>query len=400
MADCGSSACKKKVTKSSKALACDFCRLWFHMPCAGLTDADYDFMKSRRGLGFRWYCIDCVGNADNIAGSDHTTNQVNEKLTDIVAAVEGINQRLVDLEAKATLTGGPNHESFADIVKRTICEVKKDESLNTKVTDHGQTRVIRSEEVLVLRPREQEEASATSTPVSVNGLGKILKSVPVKSCRETSHGTLVVKFPHESAKEEACALMRSSEDFNDILVSEPKKMLPKMTLLDIPPTLPDEDIIPGIKDKNPQIKALLDAGHTFTLVFCRANAGKKMAVVKISPDIWSAIVQNGNRVFLGLTSCRAFDRFWATQCRHCQKFGHTKDRCPAMNASPVCCFCAGSHLSTSCPDKTALKCVNCSSLGKPHDRCCHSASSLDCPVMNFERRKVMENTDFGSSKNP
>ena len=137
MADCGSSTCKKKVAKSAKALACDFCRLWYHMPCAGLTDADYDFMKSRRGLGFRWYCIDCVGNADNIAGSDRTTNQVDEKLTDIVAAVEGINQRLVDLEAKTTLTGGPNHESFADIVKRTICEVKKDENLNTKVTDHG-----------------------------------------------------------------------------------------------------------------------------------------------------------------------------------------------------------------------------------------------------------------------
>ena len=399
MTDCGSSTCKKKVSKSAKALACDFCRLWYHMTCAGLTDADYDFMKSRRGLGFRWYCVDCMGDADNIAGSVRTTNQVDEKLSDIVAAVDGINQRLVDLEAKATLTGDPNHESFADVVKRAISEVKKDENPNTKVTDHGQTRVIRSEEVLVLKPREQEEASAASTPVSVDGLGKILKSVPVKSCRETSHGTIVVKFPHGSAKEEACALMRSSDDFKDISVSEPKKMQPKMTLLDIPPTLPDEDIIPGIKDKNPQIKALVDAGHTLTLVFCRTNAGKKMAVVKMSPDIRSAIVKNGNRVFLCLASCRAFDRFWAIQCRHCQKFGHTKDRCPAKNASPTCCFCADSHLSISCPDKTALKCVNCSSLGKPHDRCCHSASSLDCPVMNFERKKVMENTDFGPSKN-
>ena len=41
MADCG--ACGKKVAKSAKALACDFCRLWYHMSCAGLTDSDYDF---------------------------------------------------------------------------------------------------------------------------------------------------------------------------------------------------------------------------------------------------------------------------------------------------------------------------------------------------------------------
>ena len=37
-------------------------------------------------------------------------------------------------------------------------------------------------------------------------------------------------------------------------------------------------------------------------------------------------------------------------------------------------------------------------LGSPAERCHHSTSSLDCPVMISERNKVMENTDFGSSK--
>ena len=50
-------------------------------------------------------------------------------------------------------------------------------------------------------------------------------------------------------------------------MSEPKKMLPKMTLLDVPPSLPDGEIISGILDKNPQIKESLNAGHTLTLVF-------------------------------------------------------------------------------------------------------------------------------------
>ena len=81
---------------------------------------------------------------------------------------------------------------------------------------------------------------------------------------------------------------------------------------------------------------------------------------------------------LGLTSCRAFDRFWATQCRHCQKYGHTKDRCLAKNTSPTCSFCAGPHASLDCPDKSVLKCVNCFSLGNPAERCHRSASSLDC----------------------
>ena len=208
-----------------------------------------------------------------------------------------------------------------------------------------------------------------------------------------------MKFPHGEAKAGAKALMGSSADFTDVTVSEPKKMLPKMTLLDVPSSLPDGEIISGILDKNPQIKESRNAGHTLTLVFSRVRDGKKMAVLKMFPEVRNAIAPSGNRVFLGLTSCRAFDRFWATQCRHCQKFGHTKERCPTKDTSPACGFCAGPHTSLNCPDKSVLKCVNYSSVDSPAERCHHSASSFDCPVMISERNRVMENTDFGSSKN-
>ena len=60
----------------------------------------------------------------------------------------------------------------------------------------------------------------------------------------------MVKFPHGEAK----ALVGSSADFTDVAVSEPKKMLPKMTLLDVPPSFPDGEIICGILDKIPHIK--------------------------------------------------------------------------------------------------------------------------------------------------
>ena len=175
-------------------------------------------------------------------------------------------------------------------------------------------------------------------------------------------------------------------------------MLPKMTLLDVPPSLPVGEIISGILDKNPQIKESLNAEHTLTLAFSRVRDRKKMTVLKMSPEVRNAIARSGNHVFLGRTSCRTFDRFWATQRRHCQKFGHTKDRCLTKHTSPACGFCAGPHTSLNCPDKSVLKCVNCSSLDSPAERCHHSASSLDCPVMISERNRVMENTDFGSSK--
>ena len=397
MADCGT--CLRRVVKSAKALACGFCKMWYHMPCAGLTDNDYEFMKSRRGLGFRWFCGKCISDADDAIGSGRTADRLEGTLSDIVAAVDGINKRLGDLEAKSGPVGGSTPETFAGIIKKTLREVQKSEDPDMRVTDHGHTRIVKNEEVLVLKPRCPDESQATQSSVPLDGLRNILKSIPVKSCRETGRGNVVVKFPHAGAREEAKALVGSSTSFRDIVVSEPRKMLPKMTLLDVPPSLPDSEIVSGIQDKNPKIKELVDAGHTLTLVFCRTKGDKKMAVIKMSPDVRNVMVGNGNRVFLGLTSCRTFDRFWATQCHHCQKFGHTKERCPTKSASPVCGLCAGSHITSDCTDRSALKCVNCSSQGNPPERCHHSASSLDCPVMISERNRVIENTEFGSSKN-
>ena len=102
--------------------------------------------------------------------------------------------------------------------------------------------------------------------------------------------------------------------------------------------------------------------------------------LKMFPEVRNAIARSGNHVILGLTSCRAYDRFWATQCRHCQKFGHTKERCPTKNTIPACSFCAGPHTLLNFPDKSVLKCVNGFSLDSPAAKCHHSASSLDCPV--------------------
>ena len=58
---------------------------------------------------------------------------------------------------------------------------------------------------------------------------------------------MVVKFPHGKAKAEAKALVVLSTDFMDVVVSEPKKMLPKMT----------REVISGILDKNHKLKNYL-----------------------------------------------------------------------------------------------------------------------------------------------
>ena len=404
MADCGT--CRKKVAKSAKALACDFCHSWYHIACSELLDADYEFMKRRRGQGFRWFCDGCIVEADSTLQTTNATSLLEDKLRIIVSgALDGVTRRLGELEARlgggsdSTLTSHPESRSFADIVRQTVTEVRGGEETGTKINDYGRTKVIQSEEVLVVKPKMPMGASAPPPSIQIENLQAILKEVPVNSCRESRSGGVVVKFPNERSKKAASTLISSNLGLAEITVSEPKKMLPKMTLLDIPTSLPDEEIIGSILDKNTKIKQLTENGHTLSLVFARTREGRKMAVLRVSPEVRADIVGNGNRIFLGLSSCRIYDRFWANQCRHCQKFGHSTERCPTKSDSPVCGFCAKDHLSASCTDKSILKCANCFSQGRPLATCQHSTSSKDCPVLTLERKRIMENTDFGPSKN-
>ena len=133
--------CNKKVAKTAKALACDLCRKWYHGPCGGIEDADYDFIRHRRGHGFHWFCRECVPDAD-IAHWTCSASQLEDKLTTIVSgALVGITDRLSAVEARLEGVGDLSQEikketkSFAEVVKRTVKGAEKDVELVTRM-DH------------------------------------------------------------------------------------------------------------------------------------------------------------------------------------------------------------------------------------------------------------------------
>ena len=130
----------------------------------------------------------------------------------------------------------------------------------------------------------------------ISSIENISKSAPVSSCRKSKTGGIRVKFTNGEAKAEASTLMGTA----DVVVSEPKKMLPKMTLTEFPTTLPDEEIVLAMNSKNSKIKDLIDNGHALSPTFTRVRDQRKITVLKMTPEIRSTIVLNGGRIFLGL----------------------------------------------------------------------------------------------------
>ena len=142
---------------------------------------------------------------------------------------------------------------------------------------------------------------------------------------------------------------------------------------------------------------------TFQVIFLRETKDSNFtsAVFKVDPVIREAIIKNGNRVFLGLSSCKVTDRFHLVQCYHCQQFGHKKDSdyCPRKNQNQgLCLYCANNHLSRDCPDKKNQekhKCANCmksKDINRKNNCTGHSSNSYSCPILLSELKSLINRT--------
>ena len=115
-----------------------------------------------------------------------------------------------------------------------------------------------------------------------------------------------------------------------------------------------------------------------------------------------AISERRDRLFLKLRQHIIKNRFYVTQCYHCQRFGHVAGSiyCPNKGKSAVCVFCTGDHDTRQCKAKHdndigKMKCANYEQSGGKEDKRhakTHPASSGLCPFYVNARARLMETT--------
>jgi len=90
-----------------------------------------------------------------------------------------------------------------------MTKIRIGRELRVKVDTSGKSKVVHSQEVLVVKPKVGITANAAQMASVTSSIEGALRDVPVESCRETKSGALVVKFP--------------SKDNSSYIVFEPKK---------------------------------------------------------------------------------------------------------------------------------------------------------------------------------
>lgn len=259
--------------------------------------------------------------------------------------------------------------------------------------------------VIVLKP--EEGASSKVDPSQIKqSVKSALKSVQVSKVNFKDSGSVVLNFPSNAAKESAKVALNDhivdNSDFR-LKIKEQKVLLPKITVTNIPYNLKQEEIIPEMLRKNEKIDSLVKSGSSLSLCFVRerkkpeSETISKVAVLEVAPEIRLALMESGF-IYLEFNRCRLYDRFWVTQCFHCQKFGHTAMSCNQKrnNEDPVCRFCAGSHKASDCNRRSIPKCANCARVNEHSD---HFASSESCPILKSQKQIIIDNTVLTPSKN-
>ena len=180
-----------------------------------------------------------------------------------------------------------------------------------------------------------------------------------------------------------------------------KKALPKISISNV--DVSKEEIRESILSKNPNIRSLVEKGHSFELLFIHEvkNTSFRNAIFKVGPVIRNSIAENKFKVFVGLKNCSVYDRIHYKTCFNCQhistvKGSHTSENCPIK--SPVCRYCAQKHRSSDCGVKNepnSHHCINCKNSDKhKQDAKSHIANANTCPLVIDLINSIISNTDY------
>ena len=211
-------------------------------------------------------------------------------------------------------------------------------------------------------------------------------------------GQTVFVCNNDQAKE--TLLPHVQKAFSSRKITFPKPRLPTISVPFIEGEYEKDKLLEALRNQNEHNGILFDSENTQVIFIApmKDKVGKYQAVLRVSEAIRARIRDNGNRVFIGSSSCPVFDRFFIKRCNRCQGFHHFQKDSGGCKRVEVCALCAGNHDTRQCQvEENMYKCTNCVRAGK--EDCMHPAYSLECPSYIAEQDKLKKSIHY-YQKNP
>ena len=360
-------------------LECYLCKGMFHVNCPKVADADRvgtkslitQFNRPSTQKNFKFFCDCCltkfeIDMADNDNRRLHT---VEDNITSIKSELEDIKKLLKENAALKPAA-------------------KKDETRSASTVDNiwfnkerlESTKVAPAEPMLVLDNSEEINKSVEKAIMD--------NSIPVVKSYENNSGELVVVCDTEESRDKLQRIIAST-DQNVGMKSYTKKK-PSITIVGLSQKYSETEIINQLVSQNQFIKQfatvnpIIEHIEIYDVKPTRAKPQVFQVFASVSEALRKGIGNYKDKVIIGLTSCKVYDRFHIKRCNNCQGIGHYYKQC---TNEPSCAKCSQSHATNSCT-ATNHKCINCSKENRVSD---HTAFDPKCPALvnELEKKKTL-----------
>ena len=288
-----------------------------------------------------------------------------------------------------------------------------------------------TEVITISLPTDPGEKNSACQDISKN-----LADVQVKFMK-ISDNRMTIGFPNADERGRAKANNEQLAKEKSLEITERPKMLPKITVKNVhkdifngmdlsalngnPSNAEQKEKMENLRDlqkerilelilkKNPEVKLLVDNGHTLKVVYLQCDRALQKyytMALQTSPAIRRQLINcQGGRLYLGNESYPFSDRFYYKVCFHCQELSHVAKDCPNRTNDPVCLYCSDAHQSSTCPVKKNPSRHNCAICLKSENQRVkkeanshNTAAYEECPVQQNIINNIYNKTDFLSTQ--
>ena len=368
-----------EVSQAEENLQCFMCNESFHCACPQIADDDEKVgtvslitqfnRKSTKG-NFKFFCHECATNME--------TNRVNTE-----------TNRLNVLEK--------NMFSITEELKEIKELMKKDKP---KVEESKQGNIWFNKDKLVSTKAPTEAPKIMLVINDSENLDKdsIEKAIVEQQISVTNifqkNGELSMVCDSTETRDRLKNIIASTTE-NVQIKSVPKKK-PSITIVGLNQKYKNEDLVCRIVSQNQFIKDFSTVNkieehfEIHDIKPTRSNQLVYQVFATVSETLRNGLKNYKDKIVIGLTTCKIYDRQHIKRCNNCQGHGHYYKECPTPNEH-YCAKCSLQHATKDC-DATLdrPKCINCVKAGIENKN--HAAYDHRCPTrLNILKKKKNAN---------
>ena len=247
--------------------------------------------------------------------------------------------------------------------------------------------------IIIGEPEKEVSPEVTKNKMEELKKAAIQSKVALKKTYTNRSGKTVVLCNSEKSKE--IILPHVNKLFETSKINTPKPKLPTVSVPFIQGQYTKEELMEALNNQNEESGITINKDNAEVIFISpmrdQDKDGLHQAVLRVSEDVREKIKSNGNRIFIGSSSCPVYDRFFVKRCNRCQSFHHYHKEC---KKEEVCANCAEGHDTRKCNNTGNLKCINCSIGG--FENINHCASSFQCPAYILEQDKLKKSINYYS----